>query len=195
MTPPKEQDEDVCAFLSLSTSSQSVSLFFIIWWTLGNPACSWLLICRTVTGPCGNTNMPDYAIDYSAIFRRKSSRLMPAPAEVKTTIWWCRAESQAQWWRRYLNPSVKSVEKLFFHWLHFIKMCWCIKSTRVNVNASAMEETKSPQTFVVKIRTLSMTKTLLTEWLQVIESLQDFSFLSHSGLWSVHKSFWSARAL
>ncbi len=79
-SPPHKQDEDVCAFSAPPTSSLSVSLFFIIWWTLGNPGCSSLLICWTVTGPCGNTNMPDYAIDYSAIFRHESSRLLLASA-------------------------------------------------------------------------------------------------------------------
>lgn len=31
-------------------------------------------------GPCGNTNMPDYTIDYAAIFRHESRRLLLASA-------------------------------------------------------------------------------------------------------------------
>lgn len=93
-----------------SVPSQSISFFFIIWWTLGNPGCSCILICWTVTGPCGNTNMPDYAIDYSAIFRHESSRLLLSSAGLNLQFAAVQRVTDILW-HKYLNPLEKSVEK------------------------------------------------------------------------------------
>jgi len=41
-------------------------------------AASCFLISCTTTRPCGKTNMPDYFLDYFAIFRQESSRLASA---------------------------------------------------------------------------------------------------------------------